>query len=304
MVTATAGLRPLRTLPSLLARRCLLAACAPPPRARRPRPERPSPRHAGLPRRARRPRRCTAGRPRPRLRGHQGRRPGEARGLADRARPRGHRHRGCPAVFDAAGGGLLALRLAGRRRRCCPTAPPADRGLAINSEAGRAQNLLHIHISCVLPEVRDALADAAIGPRLGSRSRSSRLGGDVYNVRRVAALEPSPFLLLARAPRRPRRHGRAVAGGDRRAPTAASTSSPTRPSPASSPRPRRCSTRPAADGAGFDAHRARAHAAGGDRRIVRCRVDQPRVLVPRAVCGSPGGASRVRGRAGGRASCA
>lgn len=80
-----------------------------------------------------------------------------------------------------------------------PGEPDADRALAINSKAGRSQNLLHIHISCVLPEVRDALAAAAIGPEWAARP-FLRFGDQVYNVRRVAALEPSPFLRLAELP--------------------------------------------------------------------------------------------------------
>jgi len=83
--------------------------------------------------------------------------------------------------------------------RLLPTHPPADRGLAINSEAGRSQNLLHIHISCVLPGVRDALARAAIGPDWAA-APFFRFGKDLYNVRKVATLDPSPFLRLAELP--------------------------------------------------------------------------------------------------------
>jgi CDP-diacylglycerol pyrophosphatase len=77
--------------------------------------------------------------------------------------------------------------------------PPADRGLAINSEAGRSQDLLHIHISCVLPGVQAALARAAVGPEWAP-APFFRFGEDLYNVRKVAALEPSPFLRLAELP--------------------------------------------------------------------------------------------------------
>ncbi len=83
--------------------------------------------------------------------------------------------------------------------RLLPQHPPADRGLAINSKAGRSQNLLHIHISCVLPEVRQALATAQIGPDW-AEAPFFRFGKDVYNVRKVRALEPSPFLRLAELP--------------------------------------------------------------------------------------------------------
>lgn len=83
--------------------------------------------------------------------------------------------------------------------RLLPDRDRADRGLAINSEAGRSQNLLHIHISCVLPEVRAALEGAAIGPDW-AEAPFLRLGADLYNVRKVATLEPSPFLRLAELP--------------------------------------------------------------------------------------------------------
>ncbi|HXC90917.1 MAG TPA: CDP-diacylglycerol diphosphatase [Stellaceae bacterium] len=44
--------------------------------------------------------------------------------------------------------------------------PAADMALAINSVTGRTQNQLHIHISCVKPEVARALA--AAGAKIGS----------------------------------------------------------------------------------------------------------------------------------------
>ena len=109
---------------------------------------------------------------------------------------RGHRHRG-PAGAAPAGGRLLELRL-GCRPRALP-GPPQDLGLAINSKAGRSQDLLHIHISCVLPAVRDALAAAPIGPEWAAEP-FVELAGHAYNARKVAALEPSPFLLLAELP--------------------------------------------------------------------------------------------------------
>lgn len=83
--------------------------------------------------------------------------------------------------------------------RLLPGRAPAGRGLAINSEAGRSQNLLHIHISCVLPQVRAALARTAVGPEWAS-APFLRLAGDTYNVRKVASLEPSPFLRLTELP--------------------------------------------------------------------------------------------------------
>lgn len=80
-----------------------------------------------------------------------------------------------------------------------PDHAPADRALAINSEAGRTQDLLHIHISCVLPEVRTALAAAPIGPDWAARP-VVRFGAQAYDARKVASLEPSPFLRLAELP--------------------------------------------------------------------------------------------------------
>ena len=48
-----------------------------------------------------------------------------------------------------------------------PDEPVADRALAINSKAGRSQDLLHIHISCVLPEVARRARRRRHRPRLG-----------------------------------------------------------------------------------------------------------------------------------------
>lgn len=78
-------------------------------------------------------------------------------------------------------------------------APPEGRGLAINSKAGRSQNLLHIHVSCVLPAVRDALAAADAGPEW-SGGPVVAVGGQSFDVRTVARLDPSPFLLLRDRP--------------------------------------------------------------------------------------------------------
>jgi CDP-diacylglycerol pyrophosphatase len=83
-------------------------------------------------------------------------------------------------------------------RRLVP-ADHAGLALAINSQAGRSQNLLHIHISCVRPEVRQALAGASIGPDWAPEP-FVRFGDSRYNARRVASLDPSPFLLLADRP--------------------------------------------------------------------------------------------------------
>jgi CDP-diacylglycerol pyrophosphatase len=74
--------------------------------------------------------------------------------------------------------------------------PPEDIGLAINSRAGRTQDLLHIHISCAAPSLRDALAGARIAPDWAA-GPLVRFGGELYHVRKVAALDPSPFLRLS-----------------------------------------------------------------------------------------------------------
>ena len=112
------------------------------------------------------------------------------------------RHRE-PGGLPAAGGGLLALRLAGRAGAV--PAPPGGLGLAINSKAGRSQNLLHIHISCVLPAVRDALAAARSGPT-GRRRRSSPSAATPTTPARWLA-RPQPVPAPARAARRARGMG-------------------------------------------------------------------------------------------------
>jgi len=75
---------------------------------------------------------------------------------------------------------------------------PGERlALAINSKGGRTQDLLHIHISCLTPAVADALATAAVG---SGWTTGLTLDGHAYHARRVAVLEPSPFLLLRELP--------------------------------------------------------------------------------------------------------
>lgn len=83
--------------------------------------------------------------------------------------------------------------------RLLPSEPRENRGLAINSRAGRTQNLLHIHISCVQAGVREALERTPVGSDWAPRP-FVRLAGADYNVRKVAGLEPSPFLRLAALP--------------------------------------------------------------------------------------------------------
>jgi CDP-diacylglycerol pyrophosphatase len=77
--------------------------------------------------------------------------------------------------------------------------PREDIGLAVNSKAGRGQDLLHIHISCVEPAVRAALASAPIGDAW-AEGQSVELEGDAYVARTAAALDPSPFLVLEEVP--------------------------------------------------------------------------------------------------------
>ncbi len=51
----------------------------------------------------------------------------------------------------------------------------------------------------MLPEVRATLATASIGPDWAA-APFFHFGKDVFNVRKVATLEPSPFLRLAELP--------------------------------------------------------------------------------------------------------
>ena len=65
--------------------------------------------------------------------------------------------------------------------------PDRDMSLAINSEYGRSQNQLHIHIDCLRPDVRDALArnQASIGPEWAPMPEP--LAGRVYRAMAIAA---------------------------------------------------------------------------------------------------------------------
>ncbi len=83
--------------------------------------------------------------------------------------------------------------------------PAADTGLAINSVKGRDQNQLHIHISCVLPAVAQALASSE--SKIGSDPTTALtlpLGphNNSYEVVKVNALtgSDSPFNLVAAIP--------------------------------------------------------------------------------------------------------
>ena len=80
-------------------------------------------------------------------------------------------------------------------------------GLAINSKISRSQGQLHIHIECVLPEVKSALAD--IKARIASEwsSDTITISGKKYRVRRIdqPALDGiNPFHLVALGPEKER----------------------------------------------------------------------------------------------------
>lgn len=83
--------------------------------------------------------------------------------------------------------------------------PAADTALAINSTTGRTQNQLHIHISCVRPDVAQTLAanEAKIGPDPATALRLT-LGPDnhTYRVIKVSGLSAadSPYNLVAAMP--------------------------------------------------------------------------------------------------------
>jgi CDP-diacylglycerol pyrophosphatase len=77
--------------------------------------------------------------------------------------------------------------------------PRDDLSLAINSVYGRTQNQLHIHIDCVAPAVRAAIAKniASVGDSWAPFPE--KLAGHAYRAMRVTgdALAVSPFKLLA-----------------------------------------------------------------------------------------------------------
>jgi CDP-diacylglycerol pyrophosphatase len=83
--------------------------------------------------------------------------------------------------------------------------PAADTALAINSIDGRTQNQLHIHISCVRPDVAQTLARNSA--RIGSEPAAAvqlAVGpaGNIYRVIRVRSLTgaDSPYGLVAAMP--------------------------------------------------------------------------------------------------------
>ena len=89
-----------------------------------------------------------------------------------------------------------------RWSRELPGRPAARTALAINSAHRRSQQQLHIHISCVRPEVSTALENADI-PLFPAKPRAiHRLGGlhHTYRAVKVNALtgESSPFRIVMR----------------------------------------------------------------------------------------------------------
>ncbi len=85
--------------------------------------------------------------------------------------------------------------------------PREDLGLAINSVYGRSQNQLHIHIDCVRPDVRDALAANLSKIGLRWSTLPVTLAGHRYRVMRLVgeAIAPrDPFMLVARGDREAR----------------------------------------------------------------------------------------------------
>ncbi|KGT95455.1 CDP-diacylglycerol pyrophosphatase [Erwinia typographi] len=70
--------------------------------------------------------------------------------------------------------------------------------IAINSLRGRTQNQLHIHISCLRPDIRQRLD--SLSPTLTSLWQSAQLAGHDYQVRTVTSddiKKISPFLRIA-----------------------------------------------------------------------------------------------------------
>lgn len=78
--------------------------------------------------------------------------------------------------------------------------PDSAVSLAINSKYGRTQNHLHIHISCLAPEIRQILDQQAPTINTQWQALPVKLKGEHYIARRATAEEfqqTSPFLMLA-----------------------------------------------------------------------------------------------------------
>ncbi|WP_428944528.1 CDP-diacylglycerol diphosphatase [Pantoea sp. FN060301] len=70
--------------------------------------------------------------------------------------------------------------------------------LSVNSRIGRTQNQLHIHISCLRPDIRQRLN--SLDNSLSAKWQSAQLGDNVYQIRAVTQDEikrKSPFVRIA-----------------------------------------------------------------------------------------------------------
>ena len=79
--------------------------------------------------------------------------------------------------------------------------PRQDVGMAVNAVAGRTQNQLHIHLSCIQPEVAEALQASASS--LSDRWSTVTIAHGAWRVRLVAdqnLTDDNPFKLLAADP--------------------------------------------------------------------------------------------------------
>jgi len=106
-----------------------------------------------------------------------------------------------PVLLEPATPNFFALAWQARTqlavRRGAPIADSAL-SLAINAEYGRTQNQLHIHISCLRPDVRRALDRLA--PGLSSRWQKATLLRHAYQIRTLTLPEltqQSPFIRMA-----------------------------------------------------------------------------------------------------------
>jgi len=108
-----------------------------------------------------------------------------------------------PAVLDPAAPNYfqLAWRRIGMTRALADTDLPRDAiSLALNSEYGRTQNQLHIHIDCLLPDIRARLAEYAGAITRSWTTFPTLLAGHTYLARRVWTLDrpgANPFQLVA-----------------------------------------------------------------------------------------------------------
>ena len=84
-------------------------------------------------------------------------------------------------------------------RRLHRTLPREDFALAINSEDGRSQNQMHIHVDCIRPDIRAALDALPAGLDARWRLLPTRLAGRRYRALWLPGGTPgaNPFRLLA-----------------------------------------------------------------------------------------------------------